>query len=78
MHGHRNLKLFMNCYISDMLRSIALCKVSEHNTWNASDVYKDGTEENMISFIPGSVTWKRKSAEKNRLKYSLYAFGEVG
>ena len=54
------MKVFMNCYISDMLQSIVLCNVSEHNTWSASVVYKDGAEENTISLILHSVTWKRK------------------
>jgi len=58
----------MNCYISDMLRSIVLCNVSEHNTWSAFVVYKDGAEENTISLVLDSITWKRKRWRKKSFK----------
>jgi hypothetical protein len=67
----------MNSYINDRSQCVVLSNVSEHNTWSASVVYKDGTEENIIIiFILNSVTWKRKRRRENRLKYSLLAFGE--
>jgi len=72
------MKVYMNCYISDMLRSVVLCNVTELNTWSASVVCKDGAEEHIFSYILDSVMWKRKRRRKNLLKYSLLAFGEEG
>jgi hypothetical protein len=60
-----------------VLCCVVLCNVSEHITWSASTVYKDGTQENVIGLILDSVTWERKRRRKYRRKILYLRSGKL-